>query len=85
MKGYFHDPVMVTSFTIVTLPFIGLYLVRSAGWRPDLLVMAAIEGILLNLCWMPPLAAWFWDGRLQAGLRQVTEDYAARARGMEAE
>lgn len=80
VKGYFHDPVMVTSFAVVTLPFLALYLVRSAGWRPDLLVLAAIEAILLNLCWLPPLAAWFWDRRLQRGLRQVTEAYATRAR-----
>ena len=52
---------MVTSFWAVTLPFLVLYLVRAAGWRPDLLVLAAIEAILLNLCWLPPLVAWFWD------------------------
>jgi len=55
------------------LPFLALYLVRSAGWRPDSLVLAAVEAILLNLCWLPPLAAWFWDRRLQRGLRQVTD------------
>jgi len=36
-------------------------------------VLAAVEAILLNLCWLPPLAAWFWDRRLQRGLRQVTD------------
>ena len=80
VKGYFHDPVMVASFSVTTLPFVILYLVRSGGWRPDLLLLAAIEGVLLNLCWVPPLAAWFWDRRLQRGLRQVTEAGAARAR-----
>jgi hypothetical protein len=80
VKGYFRDPVMVASFTVVTLPLITLFLVRSAGWRPDLLVLAAIEAILLNLCWVPPLTAWFWDRRLRRGLREVTETYAARAR-----
>jgi hypothetical protein len=75
VQGYFQDPVMVTSFTIVTLPFIGLFLVRSAGWRPDTLFLAAIEGVLLNLCWMPPMTAWVWDWRLQRGLRAVTDRY----------
>lgn len=82
LKGYFHDPVMVTSFAVVTLPFLALYQVRSAGWRPDLLVLAAVEAILLNLCWLPPLAAWFWDRQLQHGLRQVTEKYMAIAAGI---
>lgn len=80
VKGYFHDPVMVASFTVVTLPFVALFLVRSAGWRPDLLVLAAVEAILLNLCWVPPLTAWFWDRWLQRGLQEVTEAYAAQAR-----
>ncbi len=80
VRGYFRDPVMVTSFTIVTLPFIALYLIRSAGWRPDTLFLAAFEGVLLNLCWMPPMVAWIWDWRLQRGLRQLTATYAAKAR-----
>lgn len=80
VKGYFHDPVMVMSFAVVTLPFLALYRVRLAGWRPDSLVLAAVEAILLNLCWLPPLAAWFWDRRLQRGLRQVTDAWVVRAR-----
>jgi|GEM_PF-258619 hypothetical protein len=75
LSSYFHDPVMVASLTVITLPLAMLYLVRSAGWRPDLLVLAAVEGILLNLCWVPPLVAWFWDRRLQRGLRAVTQRY----------
>ena len=75
LSSYFHDPVMVASLTVITLPLAILYLVRSAGWRPDLLVLAAVEGILLNLCWVPPLVAWFWDRRLQRGLRAVTQRY----------
>jgi hypothetical protein len=55
--------------------------IRAANWRPDLLVLVAVEAVLLNLCWMPPLAAWFWDWRLQRGLRQVTETCVAKARG----
>ncbi len=80
LQGYLHDPVMVTSLTVVTVPFLLLYLVRSAGWRPDTLLLAAVEAVLLNLCWVPPLAAWAWDARLQRGLRRVTGAYAARAR-----
>ncbi len=79
VRGYFRDPVMVTSFAIVTLPFIALYLIRSAGWRPDTLFLAAFEGVLLNLCWMPPMVAWLWDWRLQRGLRQLTATYTAKA------
>jgi hypothetical protein len=67
VKRYFGDPVMATSFTIVTVPFLGLYLVRSSGWRPDSLLLAAIEGVLLNLCWAPPMMAWIWDWHLQRG------------------
>ena len=79
VKGYFLDPVMATSFSVVTLPFLALYFVRSAGWRPNSLFLAALEGVLLNLCWVPPMAAWVWDWRLQRGLRQVTRAYADRA------
>lgn len=82
VRGYFRDPVMVTSFAIVTLPFPGLYLIRLAGWRPDSLFLAAFEAVLLNLCWLPPLAAWIWDWRLQRGLRQITAAYAAQARAL---
>ena len=80
VKGYFHDPVMVASFTVVTLPLIALYLVRSSGWRPDLLLWVAVEAVLLNLCWVPPLTAWFWDRRLQHRLRKVTEAFVNQAR-----
>ena len=73
IRMYFHDPVMVSSFTIVTLPFAGIFLVRVSGWRPDTLVLVAVEGILLNLCWIPPLTAWVWDWRLQRGLRAVSD------------
>ncbi len=79
LVSYFHDPVMVASLTVITLPLAILYLVRSAGWRPDLLVLAALEGMLLNLCWVPPLVAWFWDRRLQRGLRAVTQRYVQMA------
>lgn len=79
MKNYSRDPVMVASFTIITLPFGVLFLVRMAGWRPDLLVLAAVEAMLLNLCWVPPLTAWFWDRQLQRELRAVTKAYATRA------
>jgi len=79
LVSYFHDPVMVASLTVITLPLAILYLVRSAGWRPDLLVLAALEGILLNLCWVPPFVAWFWDRRLQRGLRAVTQRYVQMA------
>ena len=82
VKRYFGDPVMATSFTIVTVPFLGLYLVRSSGWRPDSLLLAAIEGVLLNLCWAPPMMAWIWDWHLQRGLRKVTQTQAARARAV---
>jgi len=43
-------------------------------------VLAAVEAILLNLCWLPPLAAWFWDRRLQRELCQVTDAWVVRAR-----
>ena len=82
VKGYFHDPVMVASFIVVTLPFIILYQVRAGGWRPDFLLLAAVEGILLNLCWVPPLTAWFWDWQLQKGLREISETYAGRVHRM---
>lgn len=79
LVSYCHDPVMVASLTVITLPLAILYLVRSAGWRPDLLVLAALEGMLLNLCWVPPLVAWVWDRRLQRGLRAVTQRYVQMA------
>ena len=79
VRGYFRDPVMVSSFTIITLPFAGIYLIRAAGWRPDTLLLAALEGVLLNLCWIPPLTAWVWDWHLQRGLRTLTSEYVGRS------
>ncbi len=83
VKNYFRDPVMMASLTVITLPFAALFFIRSAGWRPDLLVLAAMEAILLNLCWVPPLTAWLWDWWLQQELRHVTETYARRAATLE--
>lgn len=52
---YVRHPVMVTSLAVIlSLPLV-LFLVRAGGFQPDTQVKAALETIVANLCWIPPV------------------------------
>jgi hypothetical protein len=63
LRKYFRHPVMVASLlTIIAVP-IGLFLARGAGFRPTTQVLAAVETIAANLCWVPPLVGAYYERR----------------------
>jgi len=63
LRKYFRHPVMVTSLlTIIVVP-IGLLLARMAGFSPTTQVLAAVETIAANLCWLPPLVGYYYENR----------------------
>jgi hypothetical protein len=65
LRRYIRHPVMATSLvTIVAVP-IGLVLARMAGFRPTTQVLAAVETIAANLCWLPPLVGWYIERKAQ--------------------
>jgi len=57
-KAYFHNPVMLTSLTIILLVPVALLLVRLLGFSPITQKLTAIETIAANLCWLPPVIGW---------------------------
>jgi hypothetical protein len=58
IKVYFHNPVMLTSLTIILLVPAGLLLVRVFGFSPTTQKLTAVETIAANLCWLPPVIGW---------------------------
>ncbi len=63
LRKYARHPVMVTSLlTIIVVPF-GLLLARIAGFSPTTQVLAAVETIAANLCWLPPLVGAYYEHR----------------------
>ena len=58
INQYVHNIVMMTSLTIVLIVPIGLLLVRVTGFSPTTQIYTALETIVANLCWIPPLVGW---------------------------
>lgn len=62
--AYLRNPVMLTSLLIVLVAPVGLLIGRLAGFSPVTQILTALETILGNLCWLPPLIGW-WTTRRQ--------------------
>jgi len=58
MKRYFHHPVMLTSLSIIFIVPLGLLIARLLGFSPTTQTYTALETIVANLCWLPPLMGW---------------------------
>lgn len=58
LRAYVHSSVMMASLTVVTLVPLGLLSARLLGFSPTTQVYAALETIVANLCWVPPLIGW---------------------------
>ncbi|MDY7081792.1 MAG: hypothetical protein SXQ77_05150, partial [Halobacteria archaeon] len=55
VSSYVRHPVMVTSLVVIlSLPVV-LFLLRFSGFAPTTQVKAALETIVANLCWIPPV------------------------------
>src|SRR3546814_4116527 len=52
---YLRHPVMLTSLGIVLVAPLGLLTARAAGFSPETQILTAVETILANLCWLPPV------------------------------
>ena len=59
IRQYAHHPVMLTSAAIVVVVPAGLLIVRLLGFSPITQISTAVETIVANLCWVPPLVGWF--------------------------
>jgi hypothetical protein len=55
VKAYFRHPVMVASTVVIIVAAVGLLLLRMAGFSPTTQILTAIETIVFNLGWIPPL------------------------------
>jgi hypothetical protein len=49
---------MITSLGIILFVPIGLFVARFMGFSPKTQVYTALETIVANLCWVPPLVGW---------------------------
>jgi ABC-type phosphate transport system permease subunit len=58
INQYVHNPVMMTSLAIILIVPIGLFLIRLMGFSPTTQIYTALETIVANLCWVPPLVGW---------------------------
>ena len=63
LVAYVRHPVMLASLLVVLAVPLGLLLARLLGFRPSTQVLTALETIVSNLCWVPPLAGWLWERR----------------------
>ncbi|MFN7066018.1 MAG: hypothetical protein ACK4OF_07720 [Aquificaceae bacterium] len=66
ISKYIHHSVMLTSLLIILLVPIGLLGARLLGFSPTTQVYTALETIVANLCWLPPLVGWLRE-KLQKG------------------
>ena len=55
---YFRHPVMLTSLLIILIVPLGLFVTRLLGFSPTTQTLTALETIVANLCWLPPLVGW---------------------------
>ncbi len=66
IRAYLTHPVMLTGLGVVFLVPVGLWLARVLGFVPGTQVLTALETIVANLCWLPPLVGWLSE---RAGAR----------------
>lgn len=67
VSAYARNPVMLTSLLIVLIAPVGLLIGRLAGFSPETQILTAVETILGNLCWLPPLIGWWMERRDRRG------------------
>jgi hypothetical protein len=62
-SAYARNPVMLTSLAIILIVPAGLVIARLAGFSPETQVLTAVETIVANLCWLPPVIGWWTERR----------------------
>lgn len=63
LAKYFKSPVMVSSLAILLVVPLGLLAARWLGFVPKTQLLTALETIMANLCWVPPLVGWIAERR----------------------
>jgi hypothetical protein len=58
LAKYFKNPVMVSSLVIILIVPFGLLAARWFGFVPDTQFSTALETVIADLCWVPPLVGW---------------------------
>ena len=70
---YVRHPVMLASLAIILIVPVGLLAVRLFGFSPTTQVYTALETIVANLCWVPPLVGWLRERRRSKASETVSE------------
>lgn len=65
LSAYFENPVMVSSLAIILVVPFGLLAARWLGFVPKTQLFTALETIVANLCWLPPLVGWINERKKQ--------------------
>jgi hypothetical protein len=55
LLAFARNPVMITSVALIVAVPVGIFLARSAGFAPETQLLTALEMVVANLCWLPPL------------------------------
>ncbi len=58
-QAYLRHPVMLAGLGVILAVPTGLLVARLVGFSPTTQVLTALETILANLCWLPPLVGAF--------------------------
>ena len=61
IQQYGGHPVMLASLLVILIVPLGLLLARVLGFSPTTQTYTALETIVANLCWVPPLVGWFGE------------------------
>lgn len=66
ISAYARHPVMVTGLAVILVVPAGLLAARVLGFSPTTQVLTAVETIVANLCWLPPVVGWWAERRERA-------------------
>lgn len=58
LRSYITHPVMLTGLIIILTIPAALAAARFSGFTPSTQTLTALETIVANLCWVPPLIGW---------------------------
>ncbi len=60
---YIKNPVMLTSLMVILIVPVGLLTARLLGFTPRTNLFVALETVVANLCWLPPLVGMLAEKR----------------------
>ncbi len=66
LARYLRHPVMMAGLALILGVPVGLLVARLLGFSPTTQVRTALETVVANLCWLPPLLGWVAERRRRA-------------------